>query len=177
MGSRLKSASTYIKELHAVCEAIGKWRQYLIGRRFIIRTDHRSLKDLLCKQLHTPDQHHYIRKLLGYDFVIEYKPGSHNIVADALSRAPDGLPPDQVPSLSLMDVVAVPSCMMIQSVPISAFLDALRQDNRTSADYNSYHRRFDLGELSPDFTVVDGILLYRHKYFLTPSSTLKKNLL
>lgn len=89
LGARSKSASTYIKELHAISEATGKWRQYLIGQRFIIRTDHHSLKDLLCQQLHTPEHHRYIRKLLGYDFVIEYKLGSHNVVADALSRATD----------------------------------------------------------------------------------------
>lgn len=47
LGMRLQGASAYIKELYAVTEAVGKWRQYLLGRRFLIRTDHRSLKEIL----------------------------------------------------------------------------------------------------------------------------------
>ena len=36
--------------------------------------------------VHTPDQQVYIRKLLGFHFRIEYKPGHTNQVADSLSR-------------------------------------------------------------------------------------------
>ncbi|GKE09250.1 ty3-gypsy retrotransposon protein [Tanacetum coccineum] len=43
----MRMAATYQKELFAIVEAIYKWRQYLIGRRFIIRTDHKSMKDLM----------------------------------------------------------------------------------------------------------------------------------
>lgn len=38
------SLSTYEKEMLSILLAIQKWRQYLLGRRFIIRTDQRSLK-------------------------------------------------------------------------------------------------------------------------------------
>ncbi|VFQ96752.1 unnamed protein product [Cuscuta campestris] len=40
------AASTYHKELYAIVEAIHKWRQYLLGREFLIRTDQRSLRKL-----------------------------------------------------------------------------------------------------------------------------------
>lgn len=33
-----------------------------------------------------PDQHYYLIELLGYDYVISYKPGKTNKVAHALSR-------------------------------------------------------------------------------------------
>ncbi|GJV60311.1 ty3-gypsy retrotransposon protein, partial [Tanacetum coccineum] len=44
---RMHVAATYQKELFAIVEAVYKWRHYLLGRHFTIRTDHRSLKELL----------------------------------------------------------------------------------------------------------------------------------
>lgn len=39
--------STYEKEMLSILLAMNKWQQYLLGRRFIIKTDQRSLKFLL----------------------------------------------------------------------------------------------------------------------------------
>jgi hypothetical protein len=61
-------------------------RPYLWGRRFTVRTDHYSLKFLLDQRLSTIPQHQWVGKLLGFDFDVEYKPGSQNVVADDLSR-------------------------------------------------------------------------------------------
>ncbi|KAL4587069.1 hypothetical protein LXL04_011719 [Taraxacum kok-saghyz] len=80
------SASTYVRELYAITEAIKKWRQYLLGRRFHVFTDQRSLKHLLSQVIQTPEQHKWATKLLGYKFEVYYKPGKENRVADALSR-------------------------------------------------------------------------------------------
>ena len=82
---RMQSASTYVKELHTIVEAVRKWRQYLFGRFFIIRTNQCSIKELLQQVIQTPDQQKYVFKLLGYDFIIEYKPGKTNLAADVLS--------------------------------------------------------------------------------------------
>lgn len=87
MGPRRRAASTYHKELFTIVEAVQKWRQYLLGREFIIRSDQKSLKELLLQVVQTPDQQLYIRKLMGYKFSIEYTKGSLNKVADALSQS------------------------------------------------------------------------------------------
>lgn len=78
--------SAYEKEMEAIIFATQKWRPYLMGRKFIIKTDHQSLCYLLNQQVHTPAQQRWLVKLLGYDFQLEYKSGHHNKAADALSR-------------------------------------------------------------------------------------------
>ena len=80
--------STYEKELLAVVIAIQKWRHYLVGQRFKVRTDQQALKYLLEQRIGTLAQQKWISKLLGYDFSMEYKSGKTNKVADALSRVP-----------------------------------------------------------------------------------------
>lgn len=86
LGPRRRVVSTHHKELCAIVEAVQKWRQYLLGREFVIRSDQKSLKELLLQVVQTPDQQLYVLKLMEYKFTIEYKKGSLNKVADALSR-------------------------------------------------------------------------------------------
>ncbi|GJW25283.1 ty3-gypsy retrotransposon protein [Tanacetum coccineum] len=86
LSPRMRSSSTYIRELYAITEAVKKWRHYLLGRKFRVFTDQRSLKHLLTQVVQSPEQYKWASKLLGYDFEVHYKPGKENRVADALSR-------------------------------------------------------------------------------------------
>ena len=81
--------STYEKELLALVVAVKKWRPYLLGKPFLIKTDQQSLKFLLDQKVGTPAQQKWIAKLMGYIFQVEYKKGRDNKVADALSRKED----------------------------------------------------------------------------------------
>lgn len=76
----------YEKELMALVLAIRHQRPYLLGQRFVVHTDQRSLKYLLEKRITTQNQQNWLTKLLGYDFEIQYLTGVSNKVADALSR-------------------------------------------------------------------------------------------
>lgn len=78
--------STYEKELVAPVFAVKKWRPYLLGHPFKIKTNHQSLKFLLEQKIRTPMQQRWVSKLLGYNFLVEYKKGKDNKVVDALSR-------------------------------------------------------------------------------------------
>jgi hypothetical protein len=83
---RNQKKSAYFREMLAISEAIAKFTHYLMGHRFIIRTDQKSLRSLMDQSLQTPEQQQWLHKFLGYDFTIEYKPSKENLAADALSR-------------------------------------------------------------------------------------------
>ena len=87
--SKNLATSTYEKEMMAILHAVQKWRPYLLGNHFCIKTDHQSLKYFLEQCVSSPAQPKWVSKLMGYDYEITYKKGKDNIVADALSRTFD----------------------------------------------------------------------------------------
>ena len=81
----------------AILHALTKFRQYLVGNKFKIKTDHNSLKYFLEQKKELNErQQKWVSKVQAYDFEIEYVKGKNNIVVDALSRRPA--------SLSLMSI-------------------------------------------------------------------------
>jgi hypothetical protein len=74
----------------ALVSSVQKWHPYLLGQSFVVRMDHRSLKYLWDQTIVTEAQQMWLVKLVGYDFIIEYKKRSENSVADALSRQGEG---------------------------------------------------------------------------------------
>ena len=65
---RQRALAAYERELIGLVQAVRHWRPYLWGRRFVVKTDHYSLKYLLDQRLATIPQHHWVGKLLGFDF-------------------------------------------------------------------------------------------------------------
>ena len=127
-------------------EAVQKWRQYLLGREFIIRSDQRSLKELLSQVVQTPDQQFYVRKLMGFKITIEYKSDTANKVADALSRK------GEEPRAGL------PQLFELYTRPNPAVLESVRADNTTLPDLVRLHEDVDrlskyahFGALKPGF--------------------------
>ena len=94
LSPKWQSASTYAREMLAITEAVHKWRQYLLGAKFIIYTDHQSIRGMLKQTIQTPNQQQWLSKLLGFNFDLYYKLGKNNTPTDALSRSEE-------PSLSL----------------------------------------------------------------------------
>ncbi|XP_061361231.1 uncharacterized protein LOC133305112 [Gastrolobium bilobum] len=90
LSKRMQQQSTYIREMFAITSAVAKWRQYLLGSQFIIRTDHKSLHNLMSQTIQTPEQQQFLAKLLGYNYTITFKSGKSNAAADGLSRTLQG---------------------------------------------------------------------------------------
>jgi hypothetical protein len=65
----------YEKEMMEILHALKKWRPYLIGRHFKVKTDDDSLKYFLEQRLSSKEQQKWVTKILGYDFKIIYKKG------------------------------------------------------------------------------------------------------
>ena len=78
--------SIYECELMAIVFVIQKWQPYLLGQRFIVRSNQHSLKYLLEQRLVSTKHQKWLSKLLGYEFEILFRLGVANKAADALSR-------------------------------------------------------------------------------------------
>jgi hypothetical protein len=78
----------YDKEMLAIMHALAKFRQYLVGAKFVVTTDHNSLKYFLDQKDLNERQQKWVSKIQAYDFDIEFVKGKNNVVAYALSRRP-----------------------------------------------------------------------------------------
>ncbi|KAA0037156.1 hypothetical protein IC582_013488 [Cucumis melo] len=92
------------RELMAVVLAVQRWRPYLLGRKFVVKTDQKSLKFLLEQKVIQPQYQKWIAKLVGYSFEVVYKPSLENKAADALSRVPSSVYLNQLTAPALIDL-------------------------------------------------------------------------
>ncbi|TYJ96446.1 Transposon Tf2-6 polyprotein [Cucumis melo var. makuwa] len=83
---RDRGRPVYERELMAVVLAVQRWRPYLLGNRFVVQIDQKSLKCLLEQRVVQPQYQRWLAKLLGYTFDVEYKSEVENKAAYALSR-------------------------------------------------------------------------------------------
>jgi hypothetical protein len=81
-----KNYATHDLELAAIVHALRKWRHYLMGKRFEIRTYLNSLKYLFDQSTLNARKSRWLEFLCEYDFDIKHIKGKENKVADVLSR-------------------------------------------------------------------------------------------
>ncbi|KAF7833267.1 Ty3/gypsy retrotransposon protein [Senna tora] len=150
MSTRMQNRSAYAREMFAITEAIAKFRHYLIGHFFTIRTDQKSLRHLTDQTLQTPEQEEWLHKLLGFQFPIEYKPGKLNIVADALSR----------------------SCYVPFSTLVCSILDEVRQAIQRDPDLMRLLTQCtDHTGVDYRYTVKDGVLYWKGRIVVPPAAS------
>ena len=79
---------TYEREAAAMVSAMLHFRPFLIGRHFLLQTDHRPLLAWRNKMPETKRQARLWVKVQDLDYDIEYIPGEQNVLADFMSRPP-----------------------------------------------------------------------------------------
>ena len=77
---------TYDKELYALVRTLQTWQHYLWPKEFIIHSDHESLKYLKSQGKLNKRHAKWLEFIETFPYMIKYKSGKENIVADALSR-------------------------------------------------------------------------------------------
>ncbi len=85
--SQRNYCTTY-RELLALVEFITHFKHFLLGRKFVVRSDHSSLRWLLNFKDAEGLVGRWLAKLANYDFDIEHRAGVNHGNADAMSRNP-----------------------------------------------------------------------------------------
>lgn len=170
LSDRNLNKSTYEKELMVVVLAIQHWCLYLIGNKFTVCTDQKSLKQLIQQRVTAMDQQNWMAKLLGYQFDVVYKPGLENKVADALSRQFDVssnnsivVLTDSDDRLALKSMIFRPEWLDFKTVheevqqdpTLQAIISALKQGETTKSG----------------FVLQNGVLLYQDRLVMSDLST------
>jgi hypothetical protein len=81
-----RNYATHDLELATIVHALRKWRHYLMGRRFELRTDHNGLKYLFDQPTLNARKTRWLEFLCEYEFDINHIKGKENKVVDALRR-------------------------------------------------------------------------------------------
>ena len=97
-----KNYSQIDKETLAIVFGVKHFHQYLFGRKFIIKSDHKPLQHLFGEKRGIPAMasarvQRWALTLSAYDYKIQYVPGKDNANADIFSCLPLPVQPKEVP--------------------------------------------------------------------------------
>lgn len=163
---RNQALSTYEKELLALMTAVTKWNHYLNGSKFIIKTDHASLKHLKEQRLSNILQQKWLIKLMGHDYTIEYKKGKENKAADALSRQFETTSQEE----SSLNAVST----HIKSSWVEEVISSYEGDSDTQ---QLLSQTILLPDIDADFSVKDGMLRYQGRIWVGKNGNIKTRIL
>ncbi|KAL4011280.1 hypothetical protein IC575_028332 [Cucumis melo] len=153
---RDRSRPVYERELMDVVLAVQRWRPYLLGNRFVVRKDQKSLKFLLEQRVVQPQYQRWLAKLLGYTFDVEYKPGVENNATDALSKVTPTIQTHTVTASVFLDLQIIKEEVEkdIRLMKIIAELNS--NDNQQDSKFN----------------ICNGMLKYKDRLVISQSSKL-----
>jgi hypothetical protein len=86
LGGPQLNYSVYDKELYALVRVLETWQYYLWTKEFVIDSDHEALKYLKGQAKLNCRHAKWVEFIENFPYVVKYKKGKDNLVADALSR-------------------------------------------------------------------------------------------
>jgi hypothetical protein len=145
--------SIYDKEILAIMHALTKFKQYLVGSKFMVKTDHNSLTYFLEQKDLSECQQKWVMKVQAFKFDIEYVKGKKKILFDALSRRPA--------TCSLMEISADWKSHLLVEYSKNKFacevMDGQIQDDQ--------------------YRFIDDVIFYKERFYLVLDSGLNKKIL
>ena len=174
MSQKLSPAATnwtvHAQELFAVVQALRQWRHYLLGSKepILIETDHRSLEHIQTQPHIAPKEVRWIEYMQQYNFVMKYREGKTNLVADSLSRRADHQPTELSPvvdSHTLHNIVEDTKQTIRQEI-------AQLKASYLTDDYT--RQRIAHPDRYPDCTVRNGLLFDNRGRLIIPDDRVLK---
>ena len=156
-------------EAMAIQWAILKCKNYLLGTKFVVLTDHKPLEGVMngrdLDSIMNARLQRIMSKLIGYDFTVKYLPGKINFVADALSRSPVFQPEDEEKPDVLVQVLRINSVAagrsgMAKDPQLQALVDAAVADKAYQRVVEAVVSKEDVNSLPKDHPG----RLYRYKW-------------
>ena len=89
LNSTERRYSAQEKELLAIVHCLRTWKHYLLGSKFLVKTNNSAASHILTQSKLSAKQARWKEFLAEFDMEIEYRSGRTNRVADALSRRAD----------------------------------------------------------------------------------------
>ena len=132
------------RELLAVVYFVQYFRQYLLGRKFTVRSDHQALVWLFSLKEPNGKIARWIEILAAFDFCVEYRPGKQQPHCDALSRCEN--PRDcECNQVDMTEVIKCGPCRKCKRRAETMTLEKPNQDYPATAN-----NRQDVADTSED---------------------------
>ena len=150
------------KELLAVVTFVKHFRPYLLGRHFVLRTDHSALQWIYSMKEPEGQLARWLEQLQEYDFEVVHRKGRNHLNADALSRVRG---PTENDSGGVFAVVPVKSNLQLlqqRDEDIAPIIQAISSGKTLSSkDAEGKSREFNQFIQQWDQLVLENGILYR----------------
>jgi hypothetical protein len=151
---------THDLELAAIVHALKMWRHYLLGRKFVLMTDHCGLRYLFDQPKLNARQARWMALLSEFDFEIKHVKGKENKVVDALSR-----------SMKTIHLAAVSTC----ETNVKERVRNAQETDTFFQTVTSYLEQEPTGIKYEGYQMIDGgLLTYRNRLYIPDCDDLKR---
>jgi hypothetical protein len=159
---------THDLELATVVHALKIWRNYLMGKRYELYMDHKSLKYIFTQSNPNLRRRRWLELITDYDPGINYHPGKANVVADALSRGShvsqlvmDSMPFELCEEFDKLNLRIVANTEAIEMEVSSSLLQEIRRGQVKDEKIQEIKCNIKEEKLSGISEDVEGVLWYK----------------